>query len=116
YLQLHIKQQGQQEECRTTLGRLGRYTSGTLTPTQRRQVDDHVGDCAKCSLVLAELGEVGGSMRLVLGPLVLGSAVAAAGYFAVEESAKAAFLAAIPFAHDGGASAVTGATGASAAG
>ncbi|GAB3425564.1 sigma-70 family RNA polymerase sigma factor [Flindersiella endophytica] len=102
YLQVHIQQHGDNSGCKNTLGKLGAYVRGTLSLLSRRQVDKHLKVCAKCSLALADLREIGASLRVVLGHLVLGSAFAFSGYFAIASSSKvAAMLAAATSATTG---------------
>ncbi|WP_020574446.1 sigma-70 family RNA polymerase sigma factor [Actinopolymorpha alba] len=115
YLQTHIALQSEHSECQPALDRMGRYIRGTLTWPQRKAVDRHVEDCASCTVVLAELSDVGATMRAVIGPLVLGPA--ALGYLALAHEGTRVF-AALPFTGDGGAGAgaAAGAGGSSAGG
>lgn len=92
YLQVHIQQHGDNSGCKNTLGKLGAYVRGTLSLLSRRQVDSHLKHCAKCALAMADLKEIGASLRVVLGHLVLGSTIAFSGYFAIASSSKVAAM------------------------
>lgn len=92
YLQVHIQQHGDNPGCKNALGKLGAYVRGTLGVLSRRQVDKHLKNCAKCSLALADLKEIGASLRVVLGHIVLGTTAAFSGYFAIASSTKAAAM------------------------
>jgi RNA polymerase sigma factor (sigma-70 family) len=89
YLQVHIQQHGDNPGCKNALGKLGAYVRGTLSLLSRRQVDKHLKGCATCSLALSDLKEIGASLRVVLGHIVLGGAAAFGGYFAITSGGKA---------------------------
>ncbi|WP_163508270.1 sigma-70 family RNA polymerase sigma factor [Fodinicola acaciae] len=65
--------------CGWTVERLGAKVRGGLSKREASKVDAHLADCAQCTVLFAELGELNSSLRGVLAPLILGAAVA--GYF-----------------------------------
>ncbi|RIJ76858.1 sigma-70 family RNA polymerase sigma factor [Nakamurella silvestris] len=79
YLQVHMTE-SVAEKCRTTINRLGAWTRGGLSKREQAQVDAHLAECDRCPALAAELAEVNSGLRVLLAPLLLGSA--AAGYLA----------------------------------
>jgi len=71
---------------------LARHVRGRLTPSKRERVEDHLGTCARCRVLLLEARAVASSMRLVVAPAMLGVGVAA--YRAGGRGAGASTLAA----------------------
>lgn len=67
-------------ECERMLPKLAAYVRGSAAARERAAVDRHLPQCEDCRAVLAELQDVGGRMRAVIAPLILG--VAATGYLA----------------------------------
>ncbi|MGL4340642.1 MAG: sigma-70 family RNA polymerase sigma factor, partial [Rhodoglobus sp.] len=76
YLQAHIV--AVDNECTDVRGRLGSYARRGLAKREKLLVENHLDDCAKCRAILVELRDVGHGMRVVIAPLVLGGAGAAA--------------------------------------
>jgi len=74
YLQAHVRNHAQ-PRCLRTVDHLGAYLAGTLTTGQRARVDDHLGGCAACRDRLAEVEDLGLSLRraLVPAPLLAGA-------------------------------------------
>ncbi|HEU5126444.1 MAG TPA: sigma-70 family RNA polymerase sigma factor [Glycomyces sp.] len=64
------------EECRWTVDRLGARVRGKLGARDVGRVDEHLESCVSCSLLFAELTELNSGLRLVLAPVVLGTAAA----------------------------------------
>lgn len=79
YLAAHVTQTTS-PECERMLPKLAAYVRGSAATRERAAVDKHLPECENCRAVLAELEDVGGRMRAVVAPLVLG--LAAAGYLA----------------------------------
>ncbi|KAA5833707.1 sigma-70 family RNA polymerase sigma factor [Saccharopolyspora hirsuta] len=98
YLQVHLGQlddsESGVEHCRATVDRLGAWTRRGLSKRETAQVESHLDGCDRCRALAAELADVNGALRVIIAPLVLGSA--ATGYLAVSSSggASAAALAA----------------------
>jgi RNA polymerase sigma factor (sigma-70 family) len=70
--------------CAQWVGQLGAHARGGLSARNGDQLDQHLAGCPSCTALFAELRDVSGSMRAVLGPVVLGAA--AAGYFAQSQA------------------------------
>ncbi len=70
--------------CAQWVGQLGAHARGGLSARNGDQLDQHLAGCPSCTALFAELRDVSGSMRTVLGPVVLGAA--AAGYFAQSQA------------------------------
>ncbi|WP_163570502.1 RNA polymerase sigma factor [Fodinicola feengrottensis] len=84
YLSVHVADAPQTtvvagSTCGWTAERLGARVRGGLSNREATKIDAHLHDCAQCKLLYAELGELNSSLRNVLGPLILGTAIA--GYF-----------------------------------
>jgi RNA polymerase sigma factor (sigma-70 family) len=70
YLQAHVRNHAQ-PRCQRTVDRLGAYLAGTLAEGQRARVDDHLRGCAACRERLAEVEDLGVSLRRALVPVPL---------------------------------------------
>jgi DNA-directed RNA polymerase specialized sigma24 family protein len=88
YLQHHLSVT-RAPECRLVGERLGVFVRDPDAVADTAMVSAHLGGCAACQTVYAELADVGGTLRAVVGPLVLGPA-AAAYLFGPTDSAAAA--------------------------
>jgi len=64
-------------ECRRIVERLGAYSAGALGKRAATDVEAHLGECATCRDRLAELDDVGTSLRRILVPLPLALGAAA---------------------------------------
>ena len=69
YVQAHVRNHAA-GDCLEAAERLGALVAGELTPTQARRVRDHLSGCADCRARLAELEDLGLSLRRAL-PLAL---------------------------------------------
>jgi RNA polymerase sigma factor (sigma-70 family) len=79
YLAAHISSTAT-AECQRLLPKLAAYVRGSAAARERAAVERHLPDCEDCRAVLVELQDVGGRMRAVVAPLVLG--LGASGYLA----------------------------------
>ncbi|MFV0458733.1 MAG: sigma-70 family RNA polymerase sigma factor [Actinomycetales bacterium] len=79
YLAAHVTTTSS-PECERMLPKLAAYVRGSASARERAAVERHLPDCEDCRGVLAELQDVGGRMRAVIAPLILGTA--ATGYLA----------------------------------
>lgn len=96
WIQAHLRNAEDGSECRWTIEHLGAYSRGNLSTRDRKRLDQHLNDCARCMIVAAEAKDVSGRLALVLLPLVLGIA-GAAGYAAtLQGTAPVVALAAMP--------------------
>ncbi|WP_233617513.1 sigma-70 family RNA polymerase sigma factor [Actinomadura sp. WAC 06369] len=78
YLQMHLAAlPAERGACREAVGKLGAYVRDGLARRDTRRVRGHLDGCAGCTAVHAELAELNGALREVLGPLVLGGAATA---------------------------------------
>jgi RNA polymerase sigma factor (sigma-70 family) len=76
YLTAHVSD-ATEPGCREIGPSLGGYVRGTLSRRERAAVDAHLESCARCSAAVLELSDTAATMRAIIGPLVLGSAVLA---------------------------------------
>jgi RNA polymerase sigma factor (sigma-70 family) len=58
-------------ECEPTFPYLAATVLGTSSARDRRKVKEHTRDCEDCAKVMAELTDVGATMRGILAPLLL---------------------------------------------
>lgn len=72
YLQSHVSETVQ-DNCAPYASKLGSFAMNTLRRTERRAVQEHLENCAKCTAVLLELTDVSSAMRAGLIPVVLGA-------------------------------------------
>jgi RNA polymerase sigma factor (sigma-70 family) len=66
-------------DCEPTFSFLAATVLGTASARDRRKVKEHTRDCEDCAKVLAELTDVGATMRGILAPMLLLPAAAAPG-------------------------------------
>lgn len=78
WLQAHVNEAGVPEGCRWTTDRMGEYSRNGLTRRHRERFDEHLAGCERCRELLAEVGDAGGRLAVLLLPLLLGSSAAAA--------------------------------------
>jgi RNA polymerase sigma factor (sigma-70 family) len=71
YLQMHITNVPRQE-CRAASGKLGGFVRGKLSKRDATAVAAHLDECADCSAVYAELADVNGALREIIGPIIAG--------------------------------------------
>ncbi|HEX9970370.1 MAG TPA: sigma-70 family RNA polymerase sigma factor, partial [Acidimicrobiales bacterium] len=94
FLQAHVGERGIKAECRTTVDRLGAYVAGALAPRDLAKVDQHLAGCADCRTRLAELEELGSSLRRIVIPIPLGLGALVVGKATAASAATAATTAA----------------------
>lgn len=97
WVQAHLRSTGADSECHWTIEHLGAHSRGNLSTRDRKRVDAHLDECARCLIVAGEAKDVSSRLALVLLPLVLGVS-GAAGYAALLQSGgtKAIAVAAMP--------------------
>ncbi|WP_433870030.1 sigma-70 family RNA polymerase sigma factor [Saccharopolyspora sp. CA-218241] len=79
YLQVHLSRLGPDvDRCRAVVDRLGAWTRGGLSKRETAQVNTHLDGCDRCRALAGELAEVNSGLRLIVAPLLLGTA--ATGY------------------------------------
>jgi DNA-directed RNA polymerase specialized sigma24 family protein len=76
YLQRHLSGTAR-PECRLVAERLGAYVHDQHAFSDAPMVAAHLDGCAECQAVYLELADVSGTLRAVVGPLVLGHAATA---------------------------------------
>jgi DNA-directed RNA polymerase specialized sigma24 family protein len=76
YLQQHLTRINS-PDCRRVAERLGGYVRDPHGTADAAVVAAHLNGCDACQAVYSELADVGGTLRAVVGPLVLGPAAAA---------------------------------------
>ena len=77
YLQQHLAGEVP-DGCAAVHDKLGAYARGGLSRRETAQVDEHLEGCPKCRALVLELTDVSHGMRVVIGPLILGTAGIAA--------------------------------------
>lgn len=77
YVQAHLESEVP-DRCRPTVDVLGQYLRGSLCTRDRSRVDEHLDGCGRCGALYAELRDVAGGVRAVIGVLILGGAAAKA--------------------------------------
>src|SRR5262245_14752441 len=77
YLRSHLADTAD-DSCRWVTEHLGGFVRGGLSRRDHAKVEEHLDDCRRCTAVYLELVEVNSNLRVLLAPLLLGSA--AAGY------------------------------------
>src|SRR5690606_22946635 len=90
YLRSHLADTAD-DTCRWVTEHLGGFVRGGLSRRDHAKVEGHLEDCRTCSAVYLELVEVNSNLRVLLAPLLLGSAAAgyltAAGHTGIAASA-----------------------------
>jgi RNA polymerase sigma factor (sigma-70 family) len=90
YLRSHLADTAD-DSCRWVTEHLGGFVRGGLARRDHAKVEEHLDDCRKCTAVYLELVEVNSNLRVILAPLLLGSAAAgyltAAGHTGIAASA-----------------------------
>ena len=90
YLQEHIA--GETDpDCRWAAERLGTRVRDGLSRRERRKVDDHLSDCARCTLLYTELGEINSGLRELIAPVIAGTTWSA--YLGLDSATKAVAVA-----------------------
>ncbi|MEV0843187.1 sigma-70 family RNA polymerase sigma factor [Actinocatenispora sera] len=90
YLQEHIA--GETDAaCRWAAERLGTRVRDGLSRRERHKVDEHLADCAKCTLLYTELGEINSGLRELIAPVIAGTTWSA--YLGLGGATKAAAVA-----------------------
>ena len=77
YLQQHLAGEVP-DGCAAIHDKLGAYARGGLSRRETAQVDEHLEGCPKCRALVLELTDVSHGMRVVIAPLILGTAGIAA--------------------------------------
>lgn len=81
YLQAHVSGTGVATACLPIRGKLGPYRNGSLSARDAAKVSAHLDECDECPVILAELADVSHGLRVIVAPLIIGGAAAAAAVF-----------------------------------
>jgi hypothetical protein len=81
FLQQHLLD-ADNEPCRQARRRFGEYVRDALSARDRTEVQGHLDGCARCQAALFEVTDINQTMRVVIGPAVLGGLVLASHYAA----------------------------------
>ncbi|MES2867879.1 sigma-70 family RNA polymerase sigma factor [Microbacterium profundi] len=97
WIQAHLRSAEPGSPCQWTIEHVGAYSRGNLSSRDQKRLEQHIEDCARCTIVVAEAKDVSNRLALVLLPLVLGIS-GAAGYTATLQAggAPVVALAAMP--------------------
>lgn len=112
WLEAHLSDDRLPAECRTVVQQLPAYERNGLTPTAAAQVERHLSDCLRCSIVAGELDGIADRLPVILLPL----AIAGIDVFGRGTELAHAFLASHIVSGSGGAVAGSGAAGGSVVG
>ncbi|MCU1449303.1 MAG: hypothetical protein JWP02_1473 [Acidimicrobiales bacterium] len=77
YLQAHVRN-GVSPGCRATVDRLGAYVAGALPRREIAKVERHLDGCEECQARLADLEDVGSTLRRGVVPMPLAAGAIAA--------------------------------------
>ncbi len=115
WIRVHLQDTDPDTDCGWTIERLGTYARGKLGSREVDRVDDHLEECARCTIVAVEAHEVGSRLAMVLLPLSAGvtGATAYAGWL---QAGAPATVVAMGAGGAAGGSAVGGANGGGASG
>ncbi|BDZ63753.1 sigma-70 family RNA polymerase sigma factor [Agromyces mangrovi Wang et al. 2018] len=114
WIRVHLQDTDPDTDCGWTIERLGSYARGKLGSREVDRVDDHLEECARCTIVAVEAHEVGSRLAMVLLPLSAGvtGATAYAGWLHAGAPATVVAMgaggAAVGGANGGGASGGSG--------
>lgn len=64
WLQAHVQRRSRHPECQWVLERLGAHTRRRLPAGQRRRVDAHLDECARCTATRDRLAYLGGALKV----------------------------------------------------
>ncbi|GAA1988622.1 hypothetical protein GCM10009718_27740 [Isoptericola halotolerans] len=78
WLQAHVNVRAVAPACRWSVERMGDFLRGSLSREVHHKVRRHVAECADCTLLVGELGDVSSRLRVGLLPLFLGAPALAA--------------------------------------
>jgi RNA polymerase sigma factor (sigma-70 family) len=78
YLQAHVRN-GVARRCRWTVDHLGAYVAGALARRDLAKIEQHLAGCEACRARLADLEDLGSTLRGVLLPIPLGLGAMALG-------------------------------------
>jgi RNA polymerase sigma factor (sigma-70 family) len=77
YLRMHVPDEPRRE-CRPTVHKLAGYVRHSIPLPLSRKIDKHLAGCAECRRRVSALRSVNDELRGLLGPVVLGTTLAAA--------------------------------------
>ena len=77
WLQAHVNDRRVPAECRWTTERMGDYVRDALSATGRRRFEAHLRTCARCSILVEEVDDLGGRLASLLLPLTIGGTAGA---------------------------------------
>lgn len=80
WIQAHLNSVTVTAECSWVIERVGKYSRGKLTATEKFRADAHLLGCLKCPIIVEEADHLNSRLALALVPLMLGGGAAGAGY------------------------------------
>lgn len=90
FLQAHLRRHSVERHCRHAVDRLGAYVAGGLAPREVAKVDQHLAGCVPCRGRVAELEDLGSTLRRVALPLPVGMAALGVKWRLAASAAEAA--------------------------
>lgn len=95
WVQAHISDRGIPDECRWAVTHLGEQARGSLSARDRRGMDAHLLDCARCTILHEEAEDLAGHLGAMVLPIVVGSTAASA-WAAAGSPASVSWAAGVP--------------------
>ncbi|WP_162621909.1 sigma-70 family RNA polymerase sigma factor [Microbacterium suaedae] len=92
WIQAHLASVTDGSEHQWVIERLGARTRGNIGTRDRKRLETHLADCARCAIVASEADDVGGRLAMILLPLAIGIPAASA-YLASVQRGDEAFVA-----------------------
>ncbi len=89
WIQAHLTRLTEDSPHRWTIERLGAYARGATTKRETQKIEEHLANCARCSVVAAEADNLGKWLALTILPLVVGFGAAELYMKAVRSGATA---------------------------
>ncbi|UKJ63024.1 sigma-70 family RNA polymerase sigma factor [Cellulosimicrobium cellulans] len=77
WLRAHVNSEGVSDTCKWSVDRLSPYKRGSLTRRDRDVLEEHLTACLRCSILLEELDDIAGNLKIVVLPLVAGAGILA---------------------------------------
>ncbi|MDF9875486.1 sigma-70 family RNA polymerase sigma factor [Cellulosimicrobium cellulans] len=77
WLRAHVNSGGVSDTCKWSVERLSPYKRGSLARRDRDALEEHLTACLRCAILLEELDDLAGNLKIVFLPLVAGAGILA---------------------------------------